>query len=258
MKNALYVAQKDFLSYFRSWMGIFIFALFLLIAGLFFSLVVMTYAKLSLEASRNGFQDVQGLGLTRFISGSFFVNMAIVLMFLVPILTMRTIAEERKQETLELLFTYPLTDFDIVWGKFLGLVWLFELLFLPTLLYLVLLTKLGAEFDWGPILIGYLGFWMLGNAYLALGLFVSSISENQVVSAVLTFACLAFFWILDWIAMVAEGPLGHFFAALSPLGHYREFTLGVVDLGNVAFFTFFTLYFLFLSLRAIEVRSWKG
>jgi ABC-2 type transport system permease protein len=221
-------------------------------------LLVLTYSKLSLDASQNDYQGVQGLGLTRFIFSSFFINLGVLLMFLVPLLSMRAFAEERKQETLELLFTYPLSDFEIVWGKFLGLVWFFELLFLPTGLYLVVMKSFGAEFDWGPIAMGYLGFWLLGNAYLSLGLFVSSCSENPVVSAIVTFSSLVLFWVLDWVAVISNGPWGKFFSSLSPLSHYQEFGLGILDLSNVVYFSFFTLYFLFLTLRSIEVRNWKG
>ena len=116
----------------------------------------------------------------------------------------------------------------------------------------------GVFLDWGPIVMGFIGFWLLGNAYLALGLFVSSISENQVVSAIVTFGCLLIFWMLDWVAGVTDGAWSHFFAALSPIDHYREFTMGVLDLSNVAYFCFFHLYFLFLALRAVETRHWKG
>jgi len=196
--------------------------------------------------------------MTRFIYGSFFLNLGIMLMFIIPILSMRAFAEERKHRTLELLFTYPFSDFEIVWGKFLGMAWFFELMLLPTLGYFVLIHWLGGHLDIGPILIGYLGFWMLGNAYLALGLFVSAVSEDQTVSGVVTFGCLIIFWVLDWVAGVTDGRWAHFFAAISPLGHYREFTLGIFDLTHFIYFVFFYFYFLFLALRAIETRNWKG
>lgn len=258
MKNALILARKDFVSYFRSWTGVLTFSFFLFIAGIFFSLLVVSYARLSVEVSRNAYENLLGLGLTRFIFSSFFLNLGTLLIFIVPMLSMRAFAEERRRETLELLYTYPFSDFEIVWGKFLGMVWFFELLILPTVIYLWLVLSWGAFLDWGPIVMGYIGFWMLGNAYLALGLFISSISENQVVCAIVTFGCLLIFWMLDWVAGVTDGAWAHFFAALSPINHYREFTLGVLDLSNVTYFCFFHLYFLFLALRAVETRHWKG
>lgn len=258
MKNAFAIARKDLASYLNSWTGVWVVTSFLCLSGIFFTYLVLSYAKISAEAARTALKGVEGLGLTRFVYGSYFLNLAILLVFLVPLLSMRTIAEERRHETLELLFTYPLSDFEIVWGKFLALVWFFEGLFLVTLLYIPLLHALGGRLDGAPILSGYLGFWLLGNAYLALGLFISAISESQIVSAAVTFGALVVFWILDWAATVADGPLALFFAALSPLGHYRDFALGILDLSHIVYFVFFNLYFLFLALRAVESRNWKG
>lgn len=258
MKNAFIVARKDLASYFHSWVGVLLCFFFFIIAGLFFSLLVLSYAKFSLDAARQAFEGVEGMGLTRFVFGSFFINLALIMIFLVPLLSMRAFAEERRSQTLELLFTYPLSDFEIVWGKFLGLVWFFELLMVPTAGYLLVIHKLGGQWDWWPIAIGYLGFWLLGNAYLSLGLFISSISESPIVSAVITFGILIIFWILDWAVGVSDGALTHLLGAISPLTHYRDFTVGVLDLSHLAYFVFFIFYFQFLTLRSIETRNWKG
>ena len=258
MKNALVLARKDFASTFHSWVGVLVSVFFLLIAGIFFCMIVLSYAKVSVQATQNVQEALPQIGFTRFVFGSFFLNTGTLLIFLVPLLSMRAFAEERKQETLELLFTYPLSDFEIVWGKFLALVWFFELLLLPTLIYIFFVYKLGGDLDWWPIAVGYLGFWLLGNAYLALGLFISSIAESQITSAVVSFGCLLIFWILDWVSGVSDGFWAHFFSALSPLDHFREFTLGVLDLTHIVYFVFFHFYFLFLTLRSIETRHWKG
>jgi ABC-2 type transport system permease protein len=132
------------------------------------------------------------------------------------------------------------------------------MLFLPTIVYVFLVRSIGGAVDWGPVLTGYLGFWLLGNAYLSFGLFVSSLTESQTASAVVTFAGLIVFWAFDWVADTAQGPWGVLFAALSPLRHYREFTLGILDLSHIVYFAFFHFYFLFLTLRSIETRNWKG
>lgn len=258
MRRALVLAHKDAASYFRSRAGVFLFAFFYLITGIFFFLIVTGYARLSVTANDGGYQALAGLNLTRFVFGSLFLNMSMLLIFLVPLVSMKALAEERRQETLELLFTYPFSDFDIVWGKFLGLVWIFELLFLPTVIYLWVIRWLGGHFDWGPILTSYFGFWLLGNAFLSLGLFVSSLTVHPLVSAVATFGSLILLWILDWVAGVTDGAVANFFTVLSPLAHYREFTMGILDLQHVVYFCFFHFYFLFLTLRSIETRHWKG
>lgn len=259
MNKALILARKDFISYFYSWTGVILSFLFLAIAGLFFTFLVVSFGKLSLDAARDGFQNVEGLALTRFVFGSFYINLSVLLIFMVPILSMRAMAEERRQDTLELLFTYPLSDFQIVWGKLLGMIWFVELLFVPTLLYSAILFRLsGGDLDWGPILMGFAGFWFLATAYLTLGLFISSVAESPVVSAVITFGALILFWLLDWAVSVSDGTLARILSALSPLGHYREFTVGVVDIKNIAYFAFFHFLFLFLTLRAVETRHWKS
>lgn len=258
MKNSLILARKDFASYFNSWIGTFLIVFFLLISGIFFSFLVISYAKISLEAQRNAFEGVQGLGLTRFIYSSYFINMGAVLMFVVPLLSMRALAEEKRHDTLELLYTYPLSDVEIVWGKLLALVWFFELLFLPTLVYAGLLSFFGGLVQWKVIAMGYLGFWLLGNAYLALGFFISSISESPVLSGIITFGCLTIFWILDWVVGISDGEMAHILSAFSPLSHYKEFALGIFDLSHVVYFCFFNFFFIFLTLRSIEVRNWKG
>ena len=258
MKNSFALARKDFSSYFNSWTGVLLSFFFLLVAGLFFVFLVMTFAKMSMNAAHDGFQNVEGLALTRFVFGSFYTNLSVLLIFVVPILSMRALAEERRQETLELLFTYPLSDIEIVWGKLLGMVWFLEFLFVPTLLYAAVLFRLSGELDWGPVLMGFLGFWFLGTGYLTLGLFISSVAESPVVSSVITFGVLILFWILDWAVSATDGTLAHVLASISPLSHYREFTVGVIDIKNIAYFLFFHFFFLFLTLRSVETRHWKN
>lgn len=258
MKNAFAVAKKDFCSYLNSWVGVFVLVLFFVITGLFFFFLVVSYARISMEASQNLYQNVRGLGLTQFVFSSFFLNMGAVLIFFMPLLSMRAFAEERRHQTLELLFTYPLSDFEIIWGKYTAMACFCAVMIVPTALYLGLIVWLGGSPDWGPVLVGYLGFWLLANAYLSLGLFVSAISENQVMSALITFGALTVFWIMDWMGGLTDGNLAHFFTAASPLRHYREFTLGILDLSHIVYFCFFYFYFLFLALRAVETRNWKG
>lgn len=258
MKNVLVLAQKETKSFFYSWMGVAVVVFFLLLAGIFFSLLVLTYSKISMDSAREAYREMEGLGLTRFVFGSYFLNVSVVLIFLVPVLTMRAFAEERRLHTLEILFTYPFSDFEIVFGKFFGLLGTFFAISVPTIAYVVLLEWLGGHLDWGPVLLGFFGFWLLGSAYLSLGLFFSTLTESQIAASVATFASLVIFWMLDWIADITDGFWAQFFKTLSPLDHYRKFTLGILDLSDVVYFVFFIFYFLFLILRSVETRNWKG
>lgn len=257
MKKIFTLAWKEFRGFFHSWLGVLACVVFFLTAGIFFVILVLNYAKISMNPAQYGLSTLHGVNQTHFIFGSFFTNLSILLLFLVPFLTMRSFAEERRQETLELLFTYPLSDFEIVMGKQLGVLWFFEFLLLPLLGYLAVFSWVGGEFDWGPVLLGFLGFWFLGAAYLAAGIFISTLTKNTVTSACGTFGLLLLFWIFDWVAGIAEGPWERIFTELSPLRHYRNFTFGILDLQDILYLGFFYAYFLFLSLRSIETRNWK-
>lgn len=257
MSKILAIAKKEFTSCFHSWLGVLMGMLFLFISGIFFVILVLNYVKISMNPQQFGISNFAGINQTQFIFGSFFANLSVLLFFLVPILTMRSFAEERRQETLEILFTYPLSDFEIVMGKQLGIVWFFEVLILPLLAYPAVFQWIGGQFDWGPALLGFIGFWILGVVYLAAGVFISSLTKSSVISALGTFSVLIIFWIFEWIAGISDGIWGRIFSELSPLGHYQNFTVGILNLQDVVYFGFFFFYFLFLSLRSIETRNWK-
>lgn len=256
MKNYFYLARKEFSSYFHTWQGVFVTLFFFLVAGLFFTLLVTGYAKFSLEQSVNF--EAMGLNQTDYIFGSFFMNLSTVLIFIIPILTMRGFAEERRDQTLELLFTYPLSDREVVFGKFLGQVWMFELMIVPLLGYGIVLQMAGADFDWRVVFLAFLGFWLLGNAYLALGFFVSSLTRSPVLSAIATFGIFLVFWVLEWAAKVADGPMAKIFQEISPLDHYRYFTIGQLHFQHAAYFVIATAFFLILSVLSISTRNWKS
>lgn len=258
MRKILTIAQKEFGSCFHSWLGVMMAVLFFLVSGIFYVILVLSYVKISMNPQQYGLSNFSGINQTQYIFGSFFSNVSILLLFLVPILTMRSFSEEKRQETLELLFTYPLSDFEIVAGKQLGILWFFWALILPLFGYLGIFHWIGGEFDWGPVLLGFLGFSLLGTAYLAAGVFISSLTKSPIVSALGTFGVLLVFWIFDWVDDIATGPWAHIFSELSPLAHYKNFTLGILDVQDVVFFGFFFFYFLFLTLRSIETRNWKS
>ena len=258
VRKVLTIARKEFSSCFHSWLGVLMAVLFFLVSGIFFVILVLNYAKISLHPEQYGLSNFSGIDQTHFIFGSFFTNLSILLLFLVPILTMRSFAEEKRQETLELLFTYPVSDFEIVAGKQLGTAGFFGVLLMPLLGYLAVFHWVGGEFDWGPVLLGFLGFWLLGTAYLAAGVFISSLTRSPIISALGSFSVLLVFWIFDWVKDISSGPWARVFSELSPLAHYRNFTIGILDVQDVVYFGFFFFYFVFLALRSIETRNWKS
>ena len=257
MKNILFLARKEFSSYFHTWQGVFVTLFFFLVSGLFFSLLFLGYAKLSMNQAGVNYEQM-GVNQTDYIFGSFFMNLSTLLIFIIPILTMRGFAEERRDQTLELLFTYPLSDFEIVMGKFLGQVWMFELLAVPLLGYGLIAQMAGADFDWRVVFLAFLGFWMLGVCYLSLGFFISSLTKSPPLSAMATFGFFIIFWVLEWAAKVSDGRLALIFQEFSPLDHYRFFTLGQIHFQHVMYFSLAVFFFLTLSVLSISTRNWKS
>lgn len=258
MRGIFPILKKDFSSFVRSWVGVFVIFSFLLIGGIFFTLFLLGYSQLSIQAASQAYEGVEDLSVTSFVMGAFILNTGVIFIFLAPLLAMRSLAEEKRVGTLELLYTYPLSDFEIVLGKYLALVSQLLLLFLPTLLYVGALRFLGVRIDWGVIIAGSIGFLLLGATFLAIGLFFSSVTENQILAASLTFSVLLALWIFEWLAGLLPPPWGERFSVLSPFVHYRDFPLGIIDSTGVSFFFCAISFFFFLTLRTVETRNWKG
>ncbi len=258
MKSAWVIARRDSSSYFQTWTGVIVMFFYTILSGIFFILPTLTFAKISIHATAQEMAGLPGFSAGLYIFNSFFVNMGNMLMVVIPFLSMRAIAEEKHLQTLELIFTYPVSDVDVVLGKFLGMVRFFITMTLSVWIYAVLIQAFGAAINWKTFLISYSGFLLLGTAYLALGLYISSLSPNSVISAVITAVLLICLWILDWAAGITDGSLAQFLSAISPSRHFQSFTMGILDLSDTAYFVFFALYFIFLTLRSIEMRNWEG
>jgi ABC-2 type transport system permease protein len=197
------------------------------------------------------------LNVTDSVLRPLFSNLSVILLLIMPLLTMRLIAEERRAGTIELLLTYPIRDGAVLAGKYLAALALYAMMIGLTLAYPAMVAYF-AQLEWGPLLTGYLGLLLMGAAFLAVGLFASSLTENQIVAAVITFGVLLMFWVIGWSADYAGGAFGRVLAHLSILEHNESFSRGVVDTKDVIYYVNFTALALFLTLRALESRRWKG
>jgi len=183
--------------------------------------------------------------------------MAVLMLLLIPVLTMRSFSEEKRLGTLELLFSYPVSDAQIVLGKFLGLVGLLVIMIAPTSVYFFLSGVVGAHFETQAIATGYLGLFLVGASFIALGMFISSFTEHQAVSAGIGFVVFLFFWIVGWMADWVTPAFGVLLKELSLIEHFQDMARGVVDTKDIAFFILFIIFFLFATHCSIEVRKWK-
>jgi len=238
MSKVLLLTRREISAFFVSPIAYVAIALFLMVSSVFF--VWMDFNQ----------------GQPATLRASFNVMM-IVLVFFLPLLTMRALAEEQKTGTIETLLTAPVTDVQVVVAKFLGS-WIFFLVMLaPTLLYVVMLEAFGNP-DLGPIASGYLGLALLGAAYVAIGLFASSLTRNQIIAAVITVIFLLMLaWPVPYVAQAVPPPWRNIIQTATMLTHYTDFSQGVVDLAHVVYFAAVTVYALFLTVKVLESRRWR-
>jgi ABC-2 type transport system permease protein len=225
------ITRKDLGLFFVSPMGYVVMAIFYLVSGYFFWLVAV----------------VGRAAVLSFV----FQNTIVLLLFLAPLITMRIWAEEEKSGTAELLRTSPLTLWEIVIGKYLALVGFFGALLLSTVVYLVIMMSAGNP-DLGPVLANYLGYILTGMSFLALGLLASTVSENQIIAAVLTYGMLLMLWVIGAAADNIQGPVGEFLGSISIFAHLNDFMSGVVDLTHVVYFASLIFIGLFFAVKVLE------
>jgi ABC-2 type transport system permease protein len=175
----------------------------------------------------------------------------------IPFITMRQFAEERKLGTVELLYTYPLRDSEILGGKFCASALIFLMMLALTLLYPCYIYSIHA-FPLFPMVAGYFGLVLLGLAFIAAGLFISSMCESQVIAGIATIVFLFSLWILNWNEAAFESNTLDVLRMLSLFDQFNGFAKGVIELYAVTYFTFFTIFFLFLTMRSMEARKWTG
>lgn len=251
MNSTLLIARKDLRSYFTSPIAYIIVAVFLLLVGWMFINLFSFFTQASGQYATLNYGNKPSLSDN--VIRPLFGNMNVILLFLAPFITMRLIAEEKKDHTVELLMTAPLRPWNIVFGKFLAGVGLLMVIVAATLIYPLILQLVGRP-DWGVILGCYAGMAFICATYVAIGLFWSSRTENQVVAAVLTFGTLLFFWLISWAAHRAGPIWSDVLNHLSLIGHYANFAQGIIDTTDIAFYLTFTGFALFATNLSVEAN----
>jgi ABC-2 type transport system permease protein len=229
---------------------------FLLVEGFLFFFIYFNYFQTaSFQIAQNP-QLATMLDPFQVVFRSFFEDLGFILLLLTPIITMRLLAEEKRAGTAELLFTYPIPDWGVIMGKFLAAFAVFATFLVFTLAYPVIFAFL-TRMDWGQIASGYLGVLLLGAATLALGLFVSSLTANQIIAAISAFALLLLFWLIGAPQQMGSAG-GGILGALSLRDHLPNLAKGVIDTKDLLFYLCFTYFFLFLTKRQLESRRWRA
>lgn len=241
MKNILAVCTKELYTYFVSPIAYFVCFVFTALSGFLFSVILILTAE-------NG-------GKSSIVIETLFSQMAFILLFFTPVLTMKLFAEERKSGTIELLLTSPISDSHVVIGKYLACMVLLFVMLTLTLLYPILILFFGI-LDIGLILSGYLGLLLISSCFISLGLFMSSMSRNQIVASLSSFGIILILWIIGILSNRTDS-IPKILSYLSFHVHYTEFSRGIIVLKDVVFYLSFTTVCLFSTVKSIESSKWR-
>lgn len=257
MSNILIIAKKDLKTYFTSPIAYILMAVFSFIMGFMFFSILQMYIAQSAQFTQFGMGKAPGISDA--VIRPLFGNMNVVLLFMVPFITMRLFAEEKRNNTIELLMTSPVTIPQIVLGKFLSALGFVTVLIGLTTPFLVALS-IATKPDWGVVAMAYTGTLFMISVYIAVGVLCSSLTENQIVAGVLTFGVILFLWIIKWITFSsgAGSFMGELLGYLSIVDHYEDFSKGVFNTKDVVFYISATFLWLFLTYKALESYTWRS
>lgn len=253
MRNILAITGKELRSYFASPIAYIVMGLFALFYGYFF--VVMTQWFVRNSMGQMG--GAQSLNLNQDMLRPVLQNVTVLLLFILPAITMRTFSEERRSGTIELLLTSPVTDLQIILGKFFAALSLYGMMLAVTFLHMGILFLYG-EPEWKPIATSYFGLMLLGGSFLAVGLFISTLTMNQIVSYILTFSVFLFLWVISWIGSISSGTLTDVTAYLSIIEHFDDFSKGVIDTTHIIYYLSLISFGLFLTSKSVDTERWRG
>jgi ABC-2 type transport system permease protein len=250
------IYSKELRYYFHSITAYVMIGLFLGLSGYFFYSIFRYYNYLSYQAGRNPYL-AGTLNLSDGVLRPLMGNVSVVLLFALPLLTMRLLAEERRQGTFELLLTYPLSDAAAVMGKYFAALTVYLVMLAGTLLYPAMLAAY-AHPEPGPIATSYLGLFLMGASFIAMGVFFSSITSSQIVAGAATFGVSLFFLIIGWMAPFVGQTFAKVLSEFSILEHFDTFAKGIINLQDVTYYVFLSVFFLFMTLKALESAHWRS
>jgi ABC-2 type transport system permease protein len=254
MRNILAIAGKELRGYFASPIGYVLIGFFALLFGWFFYTLVAFFERQSMQMAGGpgGAMNVNQMLITPLL-----LNSTVVMLLVFPLITMRTYAEEKRSGTIELLLTAPITDFEIIMGKFLGALALFAAMLSVTLLHMGLLFFYGNP-EWKPIATGYLGLLMMGGSFLSLGLFISSLTRNQIVAGMITFSVFLLLWVINWVSSFVSPEAQTIINYLSVTEHFDDFARGIIDTKHIVYYLSFIATGLFLTMKSVDSERWRG
>ncbi len=255
MRNLLPFIKKELRAYFYSPIAYIVAGVFLGLIGYFFASSVQGFSAQAIQLSGSG-EKVTGFNPTNFVMKGLFRSMGTVFILLTPLITMRLIAEEKRARTMELLMTSPLGITTILAGKYIAALMIYVLIILSTL-YIPFTLEYFSTVSWGHIFSAYIGLILLGMAMISVGLFCSSVTDKQVIAAVLTIGILVLFWFVGGVIGGHTENVSRIMREFSLFGHFENMYNGLLDMRDVVYLLTFTVVVLFLSHRVLESGRWK-
>jgi len=251
MNNILAIARKELSSYFASPIAYVVIGFFALMFGFFYYSLLLYFDRQSLQAAG------QAVNVNEQFLRPVFLNATVILLFVLPLVTMRTYSEEKRSGTIELLLTAPLTDLQIILGKFLGAMGLYAAMLAITLVHVGLLFVFGNP-EWRPVVTTYLGLLLMGGCFISVGLLISSLTKNQIVAGMITFGVFLMLWVINWIASFMGPTTQQVLNYLSITDHLDDFTKGIIDTKHLVYYVSFITFGLFLTARSVDTERWRG
>lgn len=256
MSNILAIAHKELKSYFASPIAYVVIGFFVALYGYFYAVMLAFFQRASLQMGQMGMGGPQAANVNEMMIRPLMQNVLILVLFIMPMVTMRTYAEEKRAGTIELLLTSPLTDWQIVLGKFLGAMTLYAITLAVTFVHMGILFIYGSP-EWKPIATAYLGLLLFGGCFISVGMFISSLTKNQIIAGMATFGVFLFLWVINWI--------GSFYPSterltnyLSVVQHAEDFWKGIIDTTHLIYYASFMAFGLFLTAKSVDTERWRG
>jgi ABC-2 type transport system permease protein len=256
MNNILAIAHKELKSYFSTPIAYIVIGFFALLFGYFFYAMLVIFNQ---QSAQFGGAEGGAVDINQQLIRPLFLNASVILLFVLPLITMRTYSEEKRSGTIELLLTSPVTDVEIILGKFLGAMALYAAMLAITVVHmLVLFSYANPKPEWTVPVIGYIGLLLMGGCFISVGLLISSLTKNQIVSGMVTFAVFLLLWVINWIASFTGPTTQSVLNYLSITDHFDDFTRGIVDTKHLIYYFSVMSFGLFLTARSVDTERWKG
>jgi ABC-2 type transport system permease protein len=257
MRNTWIICRKEMRSYFASPIAYLLLTMFAFIFGWFFWNILGYFVSMGVASMQRG--QMMPMNINEEVIRPLLANVGVIGLFFIPLITMRLFAEEKRTGTIELLVTSPITDMEVILGKWLAAMLLYGCMLLVTALNFAFLFKYGHP-DWKPLVIGYLGLYLQAGALLAVGTFISTLTKNQIIAGAATFAVCLMLWVLEWVSGggFETAKWAQVLSYMSVINHYESFAKGMLSSKDAIYYVSLIFFGLFLTARSMESLRWRS